>query len=140
MSLDVQRCGICRKLFQYGGIGPVLCPGCREQDEEDFQRVKNYLRDNPGRTVVETAKACEVDPDRIRAWLKDERLEFTGDGNTGLFCEKCGAAIASGTICDDCRMALSRAAGELMRSIERPTAEQKVVSKGKDRMRFLGRK
>ncbi len=104
-----------------------------------FDRVKTYLRDNPGRTLDQTARDCDVPPAQIREWLKEERLEFSGDGETGLVCEHCGKPIMSGKLCDECRMAYARAAGEMKRSVARPTEEKPKKNTDKDRMRFLGR-
>lgn len=141
MGLDnVKKCRGCRRIFQYPGYGPELCPACRQEDEEMFTKVKTYLRDNPGRTLTQTSEDCEVPKERIRAWLKEERLEFSGSGETGLTCEKCGKQISSGTICDECRQAMSRAAGEIMRSMDKPVAERPKVTHTGDKMRFLGRK
>ncbi len=134
----VFTCGKCRRMFQYPGYGPKLCPECKKQDDEDYEKVKTYLRDNPGRTLYQTSEDCNVSIEEIRGWLKDERLEYKGEGSTGLVCEHCGAPITSGKLCDECRMAYSRAAGEMARSLSRPTEEKKKPVHNGDRMRFLG--
>ena len=135
-----KQCRICRGLFQYSGYGPEVCPACKKEDEEMFDRVKTYLRDNPGRTLHQTAKDCDVPESRIRDWLKEERLEYTGKGETGLFCEHCGKPIMSGRLCDECRMSFAKAAGEMRRSIEKPAPERKKIAHDGDRMRFLGKR
>ena len=126
-------------MFQYPGFGSKYCPSCRKKDEEDYNRVKTYLRDNPGRTLYQTSEDCEVKIEVIREWLKDERLEYKGDGETGLTCERCGAPITSGKLCDECRMAYSKAAGEMASSVSR-SVENKPPSHSGDKMRFLGRR
>jgi len=141
MSLEnVIHCKICKRMFQYVGFGDKICPACKEKDEEDFQRVKTYLRDNPGRTVNQTAEDCDVPTERIRAWLRDERLEFTGTGETGLTCERCGAPIMSGTICDVCRQTLNKVAGEMQRSVDHKVDKPVVKDKMKDKMFILGKR
>lgn len=141
MGLDAYKsCKFCKHIFQYQGFGDQICPACRQEDEELFRKVKNYLRDNPGSTIYKTAEDCEVSVERIRYWLKDERLEYSVSGDTGLTCEHCGAPILSGTLCDECRQQLNRAAGELRNSIARPV-EENVIRKqdNKNKMRFLNR-
>ncbi len=135
-----KQCRICRKMFQYPGFGAEVCPMCKKEDEEMFERVKTYLRDNPGMTLHQTAKACEVPEKRIREWLKEERLEYTGTGDTGLTCEHCGKPITSGKICNECRMSLSKVAGEMKRSVEKPVAERPKKTHDGDKMRFLGKR
>ena len=135
---DFKKCRICGHLFQYPGFGPQMCPACREEDEELFRRVKNYLRDNPGRTLMQTSEDCGVEVERIRAWLRDERLEYAEVGDTGLVCERCGKPLASGKLCDDCRQSLNRAAGEMMRSVETPKPIATQKEDHRDKMRFLG--
>lgn len=136
-----KQCRICRRPFQYQGFGAQVCERCKKEDEEMFDKVKTFLRDNPGMTMHETAKECEVPEARIREWLKEERLEFTGSGDTGLNCEHCGKPIQSGKLCDECRMAFTKAAGEMRASIEKPSAElPKKKTHDGDKMRFLGRR
>lgn len=137
---NVIQCKICRRMFQYSGYGDKLCPSCKTEDEENFQKVKTYLRDNPGKTLMQTSEDCEVPVERIRAWLKDERLEYTGAGDTGLVCEHCGKPITSGTMCEECRQSFARAAGEMQRSIEKPVPEHIKKKHDGDKMRFLGRR
>lgn len=141
MGLEsIKRCKICRAMFQYSGYGPELCPRCKSEDEEKFKMVKSYLRNNPGKTMHQTAIDCEVEEARIRMWLREERLEYANPGDTGLTCEKCGKPITSGTICDECRQGMSKAVAEMARSMERPAIEKPVQARNGDKMRFLGRR
>jgi DNA-directed RNA polymerase subunit RPC12/RpoP len=134
---NIRKCTICHHLFQYSGYGRIVCPTCRAQDEEQFKKVKDYLRNNPGRTLIQTAEDCDVPQERIRAWLREERLEYTGTGETGLRCEHCGTPILSGTICETCRQQLNRVAGELRNSIEKPVETVVKKERDKEKMRFL---
>ncbi len=136
---NVTTCKVCRRIFQYPGFGPELCPLCRKADEEEFQKVKTFLRDNPGSTLSVTSEACGVSQAHIRLWLRDERLEYDVEGDTGLVCEECGKPIRSGRLCDGCRLTKARVAGELTRSVERPE-NAPVRSDMGERMRFLGRR
>ena len=143
MSLEnVIRCHQCRKIFTYLGYGPELCPECRKKDEEDFTKVKSYLRENPGKTLAQTAEDCDVKIETIRQWLRDERLEYSKAGDTGITCEKCGKPIRSGHICNECRAANARMAGELSAMVaKKPVVKAPEERKDhKDQMRFLGKR
>ena len=89
--MDVRNCRGCGKLFNYVS-GPFMCPACREKMEEKFQEVKKYIQENPGSNVASTAEACDVDPNQIRQWIREERLEFAS-GASEISCEKCGKLI-----------------------------------------------
>lgn len=105
---DVRNCRKCGKIFNYIG-GTPICPLCREQDEVDFKRVKQYLYDNPGATISQVSTELEVSVEKIKRYLKDGRLEIIGDeGNMILECESCGKAIRTGRYCDECERDITR--------------------------------
>lgn len=103
--MAVVNCKSCGKIFNYDGH--KVCPACRKAEDELFTKVKEYLYAHPGSSAQEVADATEVSVDKIISYLKQGRLETTGD-NMILQCEKCGAAIASGRYCDKCTAELQR--------------------------------
>ena len=74
--MEVQTCSRCRKFFNYIG-GERICPACKEEVEKEFQKVKEYIRDNRSATVIQVAKECEVSEKQIRQWVREERLELS---------------------------------------------------------------
>lgn len=104
--MNVKNCRRCRRLFNYV-VGPYICPRCREEIEKEFQVVKKYIEENPNKNINEVAEACEVDPQQIRQWLREERLQFTDDSAIGLECERCGVTIKSGKYCDKCKQEMA---------------------------------
>lgn len=99
---DVRNCRRCGKVYNYIG-GTPICSACRQLDEEDFKRIKEYLYDNPGATLSEVSTVLEISVEKIRGFLKDGRLEILGnEGNMVLECEKCGKAITTGRYCQEC--------------------------------------
>ena len=135
MQTQVAPCMRCRRLFNYVS-GDRLCPKCREEVESEFQKVKDYIRENKGCNVIEVAEACEVSEKQIKEWVRQERLEMTtptGD----ITCQKCGIAITSGRYCDKCRAEM---VGEFKEAVKKdaPAPEPpKDTGDNKDRMRFL---
>ena len=104
---DVRNCRKCGKIYNYIGGAPI-CQVCRQADEEDFQRVKEYLYSNPGANMTQVSTELDISIEKIKRFLKEGRLEITGDdGNLILECENCGKAIKSGRFCDTCERDLA---------------------------------
>lgn len=134
--MDVRNCRECRRIFQYNGYGDILCPECRKKDEEEFDRVKNYLRQNPDSTQKNVCDETGVDFNKILRWLREERLVTTDAKGLGLKCEQCGAPICSGKLCDECKRKLAADFG-LNRKSEDDAPKPISYSKKEQKMRFL---
>ena len=135
--MDVKNCKRCRRLFNYIG-GQPICPQCREELEKKFQEVKRYLFDHHGATIPDVIKDCDVDEGQVRQWVREERLEFSGGIDIGVFCENCGAPIVTGRFCDKCKASMItnlQSAGRRPEP-EAPAAPKKDQSSG-NKMRFL---
>ncbi len=99
---EVRNCKRCGKIYTYMG-GTPICQACKQQDEDDFKRVKQYLWDNPKANITDISAELDVSVEKIKRFLKDGRLEIiTEEGNMFLECEKCGKAIKSGRFCEEC--------------------------------------
>ena len=134
--MDVRNCRKCGKVFNYIGGVPV-CPQCKQQQEEDFQKAKEFIRANPNTTVAVVAEECEIDIQMIRQWLREERLTFGSLESSDLVCENCGTKILSGRFCDKCKSSVAKG---LTDAIKKPEIEKPVQKKepGGNKMRFLG--
>ena len=104
--MDVRTCKRCKRLFNYI-TGPAICPSCREEIEQEFQVVKKYIDENRNCDINDVAEACDVDPQQIRQWIREDRLQFSEDSMVGLNCESGGAMIRSGRYCDACKTKLT---------------------------------
>ena len=100
MSLDLTNCKKCGRAFM--SDGNVHCKRCRDDSEDDYKIVKEYVYDNPGATILEVHEATDVAEKRILQFLREGRLEITDDTNFVLDCQRCGTAIKSGKYCDKC--------------------------------------
>jgi len=104
---DVRNCRKCGKIFNYIGGAPI-CPQCKEKEEDDFKKVKEYLYQNPGASITQVSTELEISIELIKRFLRDGRLEITSDdGNLILECENCGKSIRSGRFCPDCERNLA---------------------------------
>jgi len=106
---DVRNCRKCGRIFNYLG-GPPICPACKQQEEEIFKKIKEYLYDNPGASVTQVSKDLDVSIELIKRFLKEGRLEIVGEEGRNLLleCEICGKAINSGRYCKECERDLVR--------------------------------
>lgn len=136
---DVRNCRKCGKIFNYIGGAPI-CPACREKDEEDFQRVKKYLYENPGASLTQVSTELEISVEMIKRFLREGRLEIANDeGNLVLECENCGRSIKTGRFCPDCERNLASgfksAASQMKLDLDsRSTSERKSLG-----MRYLNK-
>lgn len=136
---DVRNCRKCGKIFNYIG-GPSICPVCKELDEQDFKRVKEYLYDHPGATMSEVSTALEISVERIKSYLREGRLEIVGEqGNIVLECENCGKAIRSGRFCDECSKSLSKGFEATARQIGDSISQKEADAKKAVAMRYLNK-
>lgn len=104
---DIKNCKRCRKIIMYT-MGPQLCEDCKRLEEQDFEKVRKFVRDYPGATIQEVSAATEVSQNAIHKYLKEGRLEVTEGSPIAIQCENCGARIRSGRFCTKCSTGLAR--------------------------------
>lgn len=137
--MDVRNCRRCKKLFNYIG-GMQICTACQGDLEKEFQKVKEYLRENPKAAMGVIAEENEVTIQQIKQWVREERLSFTEDSPVAIECENCGTMIRTGRYCKNCKNILATNMNE---AIQKPKKQIEVPvkpAKEKERMRFLDRK
>ena len=136
--MNVRNCRVCGKIFNYLSGAPI-CPACRDKMEAKFQEVKEYIRENRGVGIAEVAEACDVDPNQIRQWLREDRLEVTEDSAVFLNCESCGTPIRSGKFCDKCKQNMAKSLDDVVKA-NRPEPPKPKKPSGDEqgaKMRFL---
>lgn len=104
---EVRNCKRCRKIFMYGSTGPQLCDACKRLEEEEFEKVRIFVRNFPGATAQEVSKETGVPTHLIYRFLKEGRLEVSESSPIALQCENCGARIKSGRFCITCSKRLA---------------------------------
>lgn len=118
--MDTINCKNCGRLFIYQ-YGAPFCPKCMSILEEKFEKVKEYLYENPGASIQNTAEANDVSVQQIKKWVREERLEFTTDSSIGIDCEICGTMIKTGRFCRSCKDDLAMKLGK---SFDKPIPEE----------------
>ncbi len=118
--MEVRNCPQCGRLFNY--IRTNLCPVCVKEAEEEFQKVRIHLRDNPNISIIELAEETDVEEEKIIQWIREGRIESKGLKGSSLKCEDCGVPISSGSKCEKCKQELadgfSRISQEMQSSME----------------------
>ncbi|MCR4924566.1 MAG: flagellar protein [Lachnospiraceae bacterium] len=132
--MNVRNCKKCGRIFNYIS-GQPICPQCKKDMEDLFQKVKEYIQDNKGASVREVSEECEVDEGQIRQWVREERLVFSDATAAGIVCESCGTPILTGKYCDKCKGALINNLNGAIKKPEAPVIKKK--EKESPRMRFL---
>lgn len=132
--MDVKSCRRCRALFHHV-VGPQICPQCKKLDEEDFQRVKEYLYDNPGATMATVCEEAEVTVKQVQRYLREGRLTVSEDSPIGIDCESCGVKISTGRYCDKCRTSMANQFSSVSKGQQKP--KEKPKTNTSNRMRYL---
>lgn len=133
--MNVRTCRKCGRLFNYI-TGYQICPACKEALETKFQEVKEYVREHRGVGINEVAEACDVEPNMIRQWLREERLELAEDSGIMLACESCGGLIRSGRYCDKCKNNLVNGFNSVLQG-RKPETPGSTRRSSDAKMRFL---
>ncbi len=132
--MDVRNCRNCGRMFNYIG-GRAICPICKDALEKDFERVRDYIRENPQANMQQISDDCEVTISQINEWVREERLEFSKDSQVMLECESCGGPVRTGRFCEKCKNTM---ANDLTAAFKKPNAPAPVRKKmhESDKMRF----
>jgi predicted amidophosphoribosyltransferase len=101
-------------------MGGNICPDCHEKIDNDFFTIKEYLYDHPGNYDIDSiCQATGVSKKIALHLLEEDRLVVTvtaggrSDGFMGqLTCSVCKKPINHGTMCEDCKLDLSRKLGK----------------------------
>lgn len=136
--MEVRACRKCGRLFNYIA-GEPLCPLCKENEEEVFRTVKNFLYEHKGANFYEVHDALDIDTDLLQKWVREGRLEFAKGADSGVTCERCGAPIPSGRYCEKCKNEMANDLREVYPDQANAIAEKNMKARQdeRERMRFL---
>lgn len=112
--MPLSNCSRCGKTFNRSGA--KVCPACVALEDEQFDRVYQYVRDNPGIPIPALAAQTEVPERLILDWFRTKRL-LSRDDSVQWECERCGSAIRAGRLCLPC-------ANELQASIQESSGQR----------------
>lgn len=99
MSGKVKNCPVCGKLFADYGTG--MCMDCVDKQQEMEKKAVDYVREHPKAKIMEIVEETGVSEAIIKKLIREGRFEQVGVKVT-YPCEKCGAPIMNGKICQQC--------------------------------------
>jgi hypothetical protein len=122
-SFNLISCRVCGVIMSR--LARDICSKCFKIEEELFQKVKAYLRANPGATVVEVAVEVGCSEKQVSDFIRSGRLERIG-AQVSHPCQICQKIIAEGIICQDCKKGLKEQVSDLRdKTGEEEPVEQK---------------
>ncbi len=133
---EVKNCRRCKKIFMYA-MGPQICEACKKLEDEEFEKVRLFVREYPGATIQEVASATEVPTTLIYRFLKEGKLEVTESSPITLQCENCGSRIKSGRFCIDCSKRLAKDMINAGRSLQDVLRSETTREKDGGGLRYL---
>ena len=96
-AINCPRCG---KVF--AKIVDPICKTCMREEEEIFDKVRDYIKANPDKSIKEVADECEVTTKRILQYIRDGRIDSSHGMSGEILCSKCGKPIVAGRMCEKC--------------------------------------
>ncbi len=100
----LRNCADCNQVYVHAVN--KLCPDCTKKRNEQFTKVKEYLRQHPMAKIHEVVSETGVELERVREFIDEGRLRIVPIDVT-LHCQICGVVIPSGRICSQCELELT---------------------------------
>lgn len=100
--MPLANCRECGRLYQQ--LRDKLCPECKKTREEEVDKVKKYLRKNPGASIPEASEETKIEEERILDFIRDGDIELIeAPSELSFMCEVCGKPIPHGRKCSSCQ-------------------------------------
>lgn len=131
-----RQCKRCKTLFNYMQ-GDVLCPRCKEKEEEEFKTVRKYLKLNPKSTIHQTVNDTGIPIKTVTKFIRDGRLEITDDSPIGIDCQRCGRMIKTGSYCEECEVELRKELNQVVNKTKTIKDESRLNNKSKSKLYYF---
>lgn len=103
-----EYCKYCNGKLKLISKGIYKCIKCGAENYDYYQTVRNYLEKAGPCSIIVIERATGVPRASIDYFIKQEMLEIPKASSVRLRCEKCGAPIRTGYLCERCRSSLDR--------------------------------
>lgn len=104
--MPLVNCQKCGKVFFCTGGRPI-CPECNELDSADFQKVRDFVKENLKVPIDIVSEETGVPAEKIRQYLHDGLLE-EAQSTEEFKCQLCGKSIDTGNYCFTCMNKLKK--------------------------------
>ncbi len=99
-GFSMRNCPKCGNVFTF--IRNPICPDCQAKEDEIFESVRFYIKENPDKTLVEVSEATDVSTKKILKYIKEGKIELSSNEGIEFACENCGKPISVGRYCINC--------------------------------------
>lgn len=116
--MKVTNCPKCGRMFKK--IVSPVCPDCEKHDEEQFQKLRFFLEEEPLANISEISEATGITPKRILQYIREGRLQIPESLRDDVRCLQCGKPIEEGTFCEPCANSLAKELTSVYETSETP--------------------
>jgi len=102
----LRNCKVCGKVITHSGLRK-LCRECTEERDEQYLRVRDFIKNNPNVAIEVVSEATEVEERRIREFIREGLIHPTELDDFPVNCQRCGKPIIKGTYCPICQQELA---------------------------------
>jgi flagellar operon protein (TIGR03826 family) len=134
--MALANCPQCGRLFNKALR--EICPECMRLEDEQFYKVRDYLRKHRNAKPMEVSEATEVPVQTIYKFVREGRLMAKYYDGLYYECEKCGKPIVSGKYCKDCTDEITRNVKQLQEAVS-PDSNEKNESWYRYHYNFLSK-
>ena len=106
MTLKFGNCTTCSRPFLKSAPGADQCASCLQKEQQDFEKILKYLREQPSAKLTEICEATGAKESFVLKMLRVGRLQLA-DGVNYLTCNMCGKPIPDGRLCSKCAQSVS---------------------------------
>ncbi len=100
---QIINCKRCGSVFRQSNS--PFCPGCSSENKDDVHRVYHYVLENPGLSLEDIAKQCNLELSALEKFFYAGNLGMAG-ASIRTRCHKCGVEVISvhrkGRFCLNC--------------------------------------
>jgi ribosomal protein L37AE/L43A len=97
------ECKYCHGELKDVGAGIFKCLECGQENYDYLRTVRNYLEKEGARSVAVISRETGVPRHAVDYFLRQEFLEIPKLAPERLSCQRCGAPIRTGYLCDKCK-------------------------------------
>lgn len=106
---QIETCPSCGDIYVKNQFRDV-CQKCWKEEEQAYDQVSKFMRrrENRAATMLQLVEAVGVEEELIQKFIRTGRLKVTQFPNLGYPCDKCGAIIRSGKLCEPCALEIKK--------------------------------
>lgn len=97
------ECELCKGDLEGIDAGRYICIKCGHISRDSIRKIRDYSEEHGAQPATVIARATGVDRKAVEHFLLEEHLEIPNWSSVTISCQKCGASIRTGRLCDNCK-------------------------------------